>query len=134
MTCPRQTPCPGTRILGLKTSQGGFRATLPCLGSQEDIQKYIDRKPPPTDAETKAMLVCVDYRGFNNATVKDRYPIPLIRKTLDALWKAKFHTKLDIVAAFNRLRIAEGDEWKTAFISSLSASMVANFGMTGAPA
>ena len=79
--------------------------------------------------------ICVDYRGLNNVTVKNRYPIPLIRETLDALCGAKIFTKLDIVAAFNRLRIAPGDEWKTAFITrfGLFECLVANFGMTGAP-
>lgn len=81
------------------------------------------------------LRVCVDYRGLNNVTVKNRYPIPLIRETLDALQKAKIYTKLDITAAFNRLRIAPGDEWKTAFITrfGLFECLVANFGMTGAP-
>lgn len=79
--------------------------------------------------------ICVDYRGLNNVTVKNRYPIPLIRETLDALCSAKIFTKLDVVAAFNRLRIAPGDEWKTAFITrfGLFECLVANFGMTGAP-
>ena len=29
--------------------------------------------------------------------------------------KATYYTKLDIIAAFNKLRIASGEEWKTAF-------------------
>ena len=29
--------------------------------------------------------ICVDYRGLNNITLKNRYPIPLIRKTLDLI-------------------------------------------------
>ena len=61
--------------------------------------------------------MCVDYRALNALIVKDRYPIPLIRKTLDRLLKAKYFTKLDIVLAFNNLRIREGDKWKTAFIT-----------------
>jgi hypothetical protein len=32
---------------------------------------------------------CVDYRGLNAITQKDRYPLPLIRETLTALSKAK---------------------------------------------
>jgi len=58
---------------------------------------------------------CVDYRALNAITVKNRYPIPLVMETLDRLCRAKYYTKLDIIAAFNRLRIARGDEWKTAF-------------------
>lgn len=61
--------------------------------------------------------ICQDYRGLNNVTIKNRYPLPLIRETLDALCRAKIYTKLDIIAAFNKLRIAEGHEWKTAFIT-----------------
>jgi hypothetical protein len=44
---------------------------------------------------------CVDYRGLNAITVKNRYPIPLIQETLDKLCKAMWFTKLDIVAAFH---------------------------------
>ncbi|KAM4067544.1 reverse transcriptase (RNA-dependent DNA polymerase) [Hirsutella rhossiliensis] len=36
--------------------------------------------------------ICQDYRGLNNITIKNRYPLPLIRETLDALCNAKFCT------------------------------------------
>jgi hypothetical protein len=54
---------------------------------------------------------------LNNITIKTGYPLPLIRETLDALANAKVYTKLDVIAAFNKLRIAEGHEWKAAFIT-----------------
>ena len=57
----------------------------------------------------------VDYRALNAITIKNRYPIPQIRETLDRLCKAKFYIKLDIIAAFNNLRVKEGDKWKTTF-------------------
>ena len=63
------------------------------------------------------LRVCMDYRALNALIIKDRYPIPLIKETLEHLAKAKFYTKLDIVAVFNNLRIKEGDEWMTAFIT-----------------
>lgn len=47
---------------------------------------------------------CVDYRRLNAITVKDRYPIPLIKETLNQLSQAKIFTKLDVIAAFNKLR------------------------------
>ncbi|KAF7579479.1 hypothetical protein PtrM4_037190 [Pyrenophora tritici-repentis] len=80
--------------------------------------------------------ICQDYRGLNNVTIKNRYPLPLIRETLDALCDAKVYTKLDIIAAFNKLRIAEGHEWKTAFITrfGLYESLVMPFGLCNAPA
>ena len=115
------------------------------------IRKYIDDhlakgfiRPSSSPAAAPLLLakkpgggvrVCVDYRGLNNVTLKNRYPIPLIRETLDALCRAKYFTKLDVVAAFNRLRIAPGDEWKTAFITrfGLYECLVAWFGLTGTP-
>lgn len=80
--------------------------------------------------------ICQDYRGLNNVTVKNRYPLPLIKETLDAVCNAKVFTKLDIIAAFNKLRIAEGHEWKTAFITrfGLFESLVMPFGLCNAPA
>lgn len=80
--------------------------------------------------------ICQDYRGVNNITIKNRYPLPLIRETLDAICNAKVYIKLDVIAAFNRVRIAEGHEWKTAFITrfGLYESLVTPFGLCGAPA
>ena len=63
----------------------------------------------------EGLRFCVDYWGLNAITVKNRYPLPLIKETLDCLCNAVVYTKLDIIAAFNRLRIAEEEEWKTAF-------------------
>ena len=53
---------------------------------------------------------CVDYRGLNSITIKNRYSLPLVRETLSRLSSAKFYTKLDIIAAFNHIRFAEGQE------------------------
>jgi hypothetical protein len=59
--------------------------------------------------------LCVDYRGFNKITIKNRYPLRLIRETLDRLAKAKCYNKLDIQCGYNQIRMAKGEEWKTAF-------------------
>lgn len=58
---------------------------------------------------------CVDYRGINEITIKNRYPIPSIGETLNRLGRSKRFTKIDIIAAFNEIRMADGHEWKTAF-------------------
>lgn len=78
---------------------------------------------------------CVDYRGLNALTVKNRYPILLIKKTLHQLAKAKWYSKIDIMAAFNKIPIAEGDEWKTAFRTryGLYDYLVMPFGSANAP-
>ena len=78
---------------------------------------------------------CVDYRGLNALTVKNCYPIPLVKKTLHQLAKAKWYSKIDIMAAFNKIRIAEGDEWKPAFRTryGLYEYLVMPFGLANAP-
>ena len=78
----------------------------------------------------------VDYRGLNKVTIKNRYPLPLISELLDRLGYAKVFSKLDLRDAYYRLRIKEGDEWKTAFKTryGLFEYMVMPFGLANAPA
>ncbi|KAM4056428.1 reverse transcriptase (RNA-dependent DNA polymerase) [Hirsutella rhossiliensis] len=67
---------------------------------------------------------------------RDRYPLPLIAETLQNLAKAKWFTKLDVVAAFHKIRMAPGHEGKTAFRTrfGLYEWLVCPFGLSGAPA
>jgi hypothetical protein len=82
------------------------------------------------------LRLCVDYRGINEITIKNRYPLPLIQETLARLAKANWYTTLDLRGAFNLVRMAEGEEWKTAFRTryGLFESLVMPFGLTNAPA
>ena len=83
-----------------------------------------------------SLRLCVDYRALNSITVRDRYPLPLISETLDRLRMAKVYTRLDLREGYHHLRIAEGDEWKTAFRTryGLFEYKVMPFGLTNAPA
>lgn len=56
------------------------------------------------------LRLCVDYRGLNNLTIKNRYPLPLVGESLDRLGRAQRFTKIDLTWAYNRVRIKEGDE------------------------
>ncbi|KAL0151259.1 hypothetical protein M9458_053450 [Cirrhinus mrigala] len=60
---------------------------------------------------------CIDYRVLNESTVKFVYSLPLVPAALEELREAKVFTKLDLRSAYNLIRIREGDEWKTAFIT-----------------
>ena len=56
------------------------------------------------------LRLCVDYRGPNNLTIKNRYPLTLIGESLDRLRRAKRFTQLDLTTAYHRIRIREGNE------------------------
>jgi transposase InsO family protein len=78
---------------------------------------------------------CVDYRALNAITIRNRYPIPLIQETLDRLAKARYFTKFDVISAFNRIRVREGDEKYTAFRTrwGLFEYLVMPFGVKNGP-
>ncbi|KAI2646334.1 Transposon Tf2-9 polyprotein [Labeo rohita] len=79
---------------------------------------------------------CIDYRGLNNVTVKFRYPLPLVPPALEQLREATIYTKLDPRSAYNLIRIREGDEWKTAFLTTRGhyEYQVMPYGMANSPA
>ncbi|SAL96256.1 hypothetical protein [Absidia glauca] len=83
-----------------------------------------------------SLRLCVDYRGLNKITIKNRYPLPLINEMIDRLSSSSIFTKLDIRNAYHRVRIAKGDEWKTAFRTRYGhfEYLVMPFGLTNAPA
>jgi hypothetical protein len=47
------------------------------------------------------MRLCVDYRGLNKITLKNRHPLPLITESLERLAQAKVYTKLDVREAYH---------------------------------
>ncbi len=46
----------------------------------------FDKKP------NRSLRLCVDYRGLNNLTIKNRYPLPLVGESLDRLGRARRFT------------------------------------------
>ena len=78
---------------------------------------------------------CVDYRKLNALIKKNRYPIPLIHEIMAQLSGKKWFTRLDIVAAFNNLRMhpdsVEYTTFKTLF--GMYQYNVMPFGLTGGP-
>jgi hypothetical protein len=82
------------------------------------------------------LCFCIDYYyTLNTITIKNHYPLPLIQEILARLSRAKIYTKLDIIAIFNRIRIAEKQEYLTAFNIryGLYETLVMLFGLSNAP-
>ncbi len=51
---------------------------------------------------------CIDYRGLNNITWKNRYPLPLMATAFELLQGTTIFTKLDLRNAYNLVRSGRG--------------------------
>ncbi|KAK3541222.1 hypothetical protein QTP86_016810 [Hemibagrus guttatus] len=58
---------------------------------------------------------CIDYRGLNQITIKNRYLLPLIFSAFELLQDAVIFSKLELCNLYHLVRICKGDEWNTAF-------------------
>ncbi len=104
---------------------------------------FIRRSKSPAGApilfnkkSDSSLRLCVDYRGLNNLTIKNRYRLPLVGESFDRLGQTRRFTQLDLTNADHRMRIREGDELKTACRTCYGhfEYQVMPFGLTNASA
>ncbi|WVZ53382.1 hypothetical protein U9M48_004333 [Paspalum notatum var. saurae] len=89
-----------------------------------------------TEKKDGTLRMCVDYRGLNAVTVKNKYLLPRIEDLFDQLKGACVFSKIDLRSGYHQLRIRPSYIPKTAFISryGLYEYTVMSFGLTNAPA
>jgi hypothetical protein len=82
------------------------------------------------------LRLCVDYRPLNDATIKNKYPLPRIDILFDQLAGARAFSKVDLHLGYHQIKIRSEDVPKTAFSTRyrLYKYLVMSFGLTNAPA
>jgi len=65
-----------------------------------------------------SLRFCIDYRKLNALTKRDHYSLSLIDETLACIQESKYLTRLNIIVAFNKLRMHSDSEDLTIFITS----------------
>ena len=121
----------------------GEQVALDAFLKEHLLKKYVRRSKSPYASpfffikkKDGKLRPVQDYRKLNEWTVRNKYPLPLIKELIVRLKDKKWFTKFDVRWGYNNIRIKEGDQWKAAFKTNrgLFEPTVMFFGLTNSPA
>ena len=73
-----------------------------------------------------SLRMCVDYKALNKATIKNKYPIPLVVELFNRLSRATYFTELNLRSGYWQVQIVEGDEGKNCLCNLVWSILVSN--------
>ncbi|XP_019082624.1 PREDICTED: uncharacterized protein LOC109125451, partial [Camelina sativa] len=107
-----------------------------CEKGFANLKEMLTTAPVLALHEQEEPYVCIDYRGLNRVTMKNKYPLPRIDELLDQLRGATWFSKIDLASGYHQIPIDEADVRNTAFKKRYGhyEFVVMPFGLTNAPA
>ncbi|GBG91238.1 hypothetical protein CBR_g52122 [Chara braunii] len=81
------------------------------------------------------LRMCIDYRGLNAITVKNREPLPRKDDLLDRVQGCRYFSKIELKSGYHQIAIRSEDQHKTTFQTryGLYEFVVMPFGLCNAP-
>ena len=88
------------------------------------------------DGSFDGWRLCCDYRGINNLTRRDSFPLPPVESLIEAIGSSKYFAKIDLTQFFHQIPMKPADIEKTAINTryGLFEWTIMPFGLTNAPA
>ena len=90
----------------------------------------------PVRKKSGEIIICIDFKNLNKASLKDNYPLPKMEQILQNIVGSQRMSMLDGFLGYNQIRVHPNDQEKTTFTTPWGTFMYAKmpFGLMNAGA